>query len=84
MDVRATLLAGLERLKEQHPTATDEAHAWLQRLEILLDWIAKHPSFVEIRSEAARLLLQYRGADAPAEHAPTLPERETPKSRKSH
>lgn len=67
MSVQDTLkraLQDLERTGTSQPTECDaiaEAHAWLARTETLLAWIAKHPKLVEINSEAAVLLLRYRG-----------------------
>jgi hypothetical protein len=85
MSVKSTLLAGLEQSSAARrtqtrrasptppaakPGAADEARIWLERVTILLDWIAKHPRFVEIRSEAARLLVQYQGGGMAAEAPP--------------
>jgi hypothetical protein len=66
MTVRRTIDTALDSLRHDERTPTDdevihEARAWLARTEILLDWIAKHPKFVEIKSEAAVLLMRYRG-----------------------
>jgi hypothetical protein len=66
MSVRRVLEGALDsfRCDERIPIddeAIREARAWLARTEILLDWIAKHPKFVEIKSEAAVLLMRYRG-----------------------
>lgn len=63
MTVQDKLRAALSASK-----TTDEAEAarlWLDRVEILLDWIARHPKLVEVRSEAARLLVDYRNGDSP-------------------
>jgi hypothetical protein len=51
------------------------ARTWLGRAEIFLAWVAKHPSFAEIRDEAARLLIQLRGTAevAAAETPPAEP-----------
>ena len=62
-DVKSALLTGLQRLRAERPTAEQEARAWLDRVEVLLEWIAQHPKFVEIKSEAARLLMEYRGKE---------------------
>ncbi len=67
--VQSTLLDALVHIAAQRPDAAAHAQHWLDRVEVLLGWIGEHPKFVEIRSEAARLLLEYRNTatDAPAE-----------------
>jgi len=67
MSVKATLTAGLDALPAG--TTVEDARSWLTRTEILLEWIAQHPKFVEIQSEGARLLLAYRGTDRPSEES---------------
>lgn len=59
--IREVLDEALRRLRDRQ--AAEEAQLWLQRVEVLLDWIVAHPKLVEIRHEAARLLSDLRGED---------------------
>ena len=61
MPVRDTIDAGLDTIDDK--VRADEAHRWLQRLEVLLQWIARNPRLAEVRHEAARLLVDFSGSD---------------------
>jgi hypothetical protein len=79
MSIRSTLDAALGRLAGRSPSAAEapriaEARAWLARVETLLDWIAKHPTLVEFKSEAAQLILRYREESQATETAASEPD----------
>jgi hypothetical protein len=55
--VKTTLTSLLESIP---PSERDAAGRSLDRVEILLEWMADHPTLPEVRTEAARLLGEYR------------------------
>jgi hypothetical protein len=60
VSVRDVLFKALDPMRGKGVDVDDARH-WLERTEVLLEWISKHPKLVEINCEAAHLLSRYRG-----------------------